>query len=185
MLTGQLPALIDHRKMVNQATTLSGHVPLDELSRLGEMLEKTSGNVQVSLTFHRGNGRQTCIDGEVSTTVSQICQHCMVEFEKLIACEIHLEIVPVERPEDPERSEAQENDRDLVVFADKLIPLPELIEDDLILAMPMVPRHEGPCPDGDYTLNTSEQPEPDQPVETHRPFADLARAMNEHNKLES
>ena len=48
--------------------------------------------------------------------------------------------------------------------------LVDIIEDDLILLLPMVPRHEeGQCSEHENHFENEHEPE------THRPFSDLAR----------
>jgi uncharacterized protein len=179
MLTGHLPTKLDHRRLAIQGASLNGLIPLSGFSRLVGLLENTTGNVQVGLMFHTGDGRQTCVDGQVNVEVSLICQNCMTEYLQPLACKVHSEIVAVDKPLD------EENQRDQLIYADKLIPAVELVEDDLILAIPMIPRHDGPCTEGEYIQSGDNTDEVVTTVETHRPFADLAKVINDQSKVES
>jgi uncharacterized metal-binding protein YceD (DUF177 family) len=74
---------------------------------------------------------------------------------------------------------------DAVVAPDKIISIAELVEDELILAMPMISRHEeGQCLETDYEqqgIVLQEVQETQETQTTYRPFADLAKTMNKQN----
>ena len=79
-----------------------------------------------------------------------------------------------------------EDDTDGLVCAERIIAVTDLVEDELILAVPMIPRHHDECSGDDFQHDSELVTE--APVETettHRPFADLAAAMSKLNKPES
>ena len=179
MLTGPLPALVDHRKMASQAKILEGLVPVSQLHRLRDMLAEIDGDVYLKLAFSRGNQERTRISGTTSATVELICQNCLAPYRQDLQCELDLEVV-----EQESELALLEEDADGFVADSHEIRLVDLIEDELILAVPMIPRHaDGECPGREYEQVAVEAPV--TPETTHRPFAGLAEAIKNKDKAES
>ena len=183
MFIGLIPERVDHRKLANQAGLIEGTLPIQCFHRLGEMLVVREGDVYLRLEFSKGDFGSTRVDGSVSTEVCTICQNCMQQFWRKISCDVALQIVA-----DESKLERLTEDEDAIVAPDKVISVAELIEDELILAMPMIPRHEeGQCPETDYerdvlVLQKVEKVEKVEKVQTtYRPFADLAKAIDKQN----
>jgi uncharacterized protein len=177
MLTGPIPERVDHRKLANQAGLIEGSLPLQCFHRLGEMLLVREGDVYLRLEFSKGEYGSTEVKGSAATEVSLICQSCMEQFRQQLTCELALRLVS-----DESKLEHLSEDDDAIVVPDKVVSVAELVEDELILAMPMIPRHEeGQCPGTDYEQEEIVQPVVKQENTTHRPFADLAKTMDNQN----
>ncbi|MBT4492626.1 MAG: hypothetical protein HOC70_05225 [Gammaproteobacteria bacterium] len=179
MLTGPLPALIDHRKLANQGRILEGSVPVNHLSRLRDMLAKVDGDVYLKLAFSKGDQQKTHVSGTTYATVELVCQNCLRGYSQELRCELGLDIVEQES----ELALLEEN-ADSFIADGQEIRIVDLIEDELILAVPMIPRHaDGACPGNDYG-----QAADDEPVTTemtHQPFAGLAEAIKNKDNSES
>ena len=178
MLAGPLADQVDHRKLAAQGTHLEGTLALSGLSRFSEMLADSRGEVQVDLTFGRGENGTTRISGRLDTEVLMICQNCLEQFATLLRCEVKTELVPAEDAIDPDSK------WEPLVHPSRLVSIVELIEDDLILAVPMIPRH----PAGECGIDTDDmtvQPDDNEEEGTYRPFAGLAEAVNKQNEVES
>jgi uncharacterized protein len=164
MLTGPLPELLDHRKMANQAGILEGSVPVQQFTRLREMLESGDGDVHLKLAFSKGDRDRTHVTGVVTARVELICQNCMTQYGQEIGSEVKMDIFPSE---------------------ERL--LAALEAEDSLLSVPMIPRHDDKdCPENEY--NVAADPVKAPVVEertTYRPFADLAKAMEKENDSES
>ncbi len=78
---------------------------------------------------------------QIDTTLSLICQRCLEPVETVIAVDQWFRFVP-----DEETAEAQDDDseEDLLVESAEF-DLCELVEDELVLAMPLIPSH-AVCP---------------------------------------
>ncbi len=79
-------------------------------------------------------------------------------------------------------------DADGIVTPDKVMAVADLIEDELILTMPMIPRHEeGECPKTEYEQvgivlpEVLEVKEVQESQTTYRPFAGLAETIDKQN----
>jgi uncharacterized metal-binding protein YceD (DUF177 family) len=101
----------------------------------------------------------------------------MQQFWRKISCDVALQIIS-----DESKLERLDKNEDAIVAPDNVISIAELIEDELILAMPMIPRHEeGKCPESDYRQDVTvlhEVREVGEVQTTYRPFADLAKTID-------
>jgi len=107
----------------------------------------------------------------------------MQQFRREVSCDVALQIVS-----DESKLERLSEVDDAIVEPDKVISVAELVEDELILAMPMIPRHEeGQCLETDYEQQeivlqeVPEVPEVQETQTTYRPFADLAKTIDKQN----
>jgi uncharacterized protein len=110
----------------------------------------------------------------------------MQQFRRQVSCDVALQVVS-----DESKLERLSEVDDAIVAPDKVISVAELVEDELILAMPMIPRHEeGQCLETDYEQQeivlqeVPEVPEVQEVQEaqtTYRPFADLAKTIDKQN----
>ena len=177
MLTGPIPEQVDHRKLANQAGLIEGSLPIQCFHRLGEMLVVREGEVYLRLEFSKGELGSTMVNGSAAAEVCLICQNCMQQYRQQVTCELALRVVS-----DESKLERLPEIDDAIVAPDKVISVAELVEDELILAMPMIPRHEeGQCPDTDYEQEEIVLPEVQEKQTTYRPFADLAKTIDKQN----
>ncbi|HVS22729.1 MAG TPA: YceD family protein [Gammaproteobacteria bacterium] len=115
---------------------LGGELELARLPRLASLLRSTAGSVRASLQFRqRGLGRLTATL-DLATTVELTCQRCLEPFAQPIAARVELLFVEpgeadAEIPQDCEPIELDDG---------RLLPA-RLIEDELIVAIPFVPKH--------------------------------------------
>jgi len=115
---------------------LRGELEIARLPRLAGLLHSKAGSVRASLQFRqRGLGRLAAML-ELATTVELTCQRCLEPFELPIAERTELTFVePGEAgtsiPEEVEPVELDDG---------RLLPA-RLIEDELIVAIPLVPKH--------------------------------------------
>ena len=182
MLAGPLPELLDHRKLANQQGIVEGSFPVKQLERFGEMLVDLAGDVNLRLAFSKGEHDRTEVHGHVATEVRLECQFCLRPVTIRLSSEIAVIVVKSEA-----ELEKLEEEQDGIISADKLMPIAALVEDELMLAVPMIPRHgDGECPDSEYAVTEDLAAEKqDESATTYRPFAGLADAIGKQNEPES
>ena len=143
--------------------TFEGTLRPGDLPRLAPELARPDGELRYRVTARLdGNRRQvvSCIiDGYVFLT----CQRTMEAFRHAIATEDRLVLVGSEAELPPIEAESDEEDH--VVAADPLDPV-GLVEDAVLLALPMVPRKPGTGPEAEGEGAGGDRPSP---------FAALAR----------
>jgi uncharacterized protein len=148
MLKGTLPILINHRRLASDNARLEGSIPLSRFTRFIEMLVDDSGEVAAKVDFRKGHKRKTLVVGAVEATVKVVCQNCMTPANVDISATVRLLIVG----SDDELAALAENDDGMVCVEEQVL-LVDLLEDELILAMPMVGRHaDGLCTPGPALL---------------------------------
>ena len=143
MLTRSLPQRVDHRKLVKDRAILQGTIPLNRFTRLTQSLQGDAGDLHASLEFRTGRKRRTLVVGKANVEVRLICQSCLDSLVHLLDIEIRLNLVNSH----PELLELELNEDGLVVES-SLVELVDFYEDELIVNLPMVPRHvKGECQD--------------------------------------
>ncbi|HJP51866.1 MAG: YceD family protein [Pseudomonadales bacterium] len=166
MSTGPFPEQVDHRKLAVENSKLEGSMPLATFGRLVEGLESDAADVRISLEFRKARKQKVKIVGTCEADVLMVCQNCLSSLEFHLRAEIRQWIVESEvaltkLPED----------EDGIVCLDEKIRLVDIVEDELILSLPMVARHdEGAC---ELVAHHQNDDSPAEPA-THKPFAGLA-----------
>ena len=141
-MKGGLPATIDPYLLAEKGAHLRGVLPVRQLRRLAELCLDDRGDVGIDLQFERSDAQGLCLmHGAVTATLHVACQRCLEAMALHLATEPRLVL---RRPEPP-TEEPTDEDETLVV--DKAFALSELVENELLLAMPMVPMHNlAECP---------------------------------------
>ncbi len=171
MSTGPLPDKIDHRKFGSDQVELNGMISLARFTRLCGLIENEDGLIHCKLRFKSGRKGKTQVTGQAELSALLICQSCLEVFEFTLAAAIRVCIVPSESafldlpPED-----------DGLVVPDRLVDIVDLVEDELIVALPMVPRHVLEQCEASFKESAPESStgvDSQKVTETYRPFADL------------
>jgi uncharacterized protein len=136
---------LDVRAFARFDGALSGSTPLSELPRL--QAEQDASEVETALVQWalsgqnrdlRGGAHQTWMHVQAQTTLQMVCQRCLEPMAMPLGVDRHFRFVSNEQAALAEDDQAEE---DLLVASPQFDAL-TLIEDELILAMPLVPRHE-------------------------------------------
>ncbi len=153
--------------------TLLGAWPLADLTRLAESLyvapsaaEHVSWQARFGQEEAVGRPVEPWLELEAGTHVTLQCQRCLQALHEPLALQRRFRFVASEA--EAERLDGESDDEHLVM--EPRLDLHALIEDELILELPLVPRHEGRCPE------PLPQPaaEPAAADERPNPFAALA-----------
>lgn len=154
-----LPEHVDVARLAARSARLQSVTPVSAMARLAELLVDVAGNVDSDLRF----SERQWIDGEASATVRVTCQRCLEPMSVALDARIRL-AVDVDDAQVPDDREAVMSDNG------DISPL-ALVEDELILALPIVPMHaEGEC-----TVRLAEK---SAPAERESPFAVLQQLKN-------
>lgn len=177
MLTGSLPEQVDHRKLAAEKARLEGSLPITSFERLCGLLDDTRGEVDVRLQFRKGKRHRTLVVGTASGAVTLICQSCLEPVVVTIQASISTQLL-----ETLEELQALPLREDGLVCPQADVTLVDLLEDELMVSLPMVPRHEagicGQSMAGERQVRDDETMQTD----TYRPFAGLASLAQTQNK---
>lgn len=138
-MSGQLPVQIDPIRLADDGARLCGTLPGNKLARLRELVLSGSRPqpVSVDLQFERTGQGVRQVRGAISTQVEMACKRCSQSLTVEIVTKPFFVLL---QPGEDESGEVES----LVVQAP--LSLSDLIEDELLLAMPMSSGHaEGEC----------------------------------------
>lgn len=132
-----IPEHIDPFRYAEQSLALDGTVRIADMQRLSTNVLNNDDLVNVSLQFGVDEQGITFLRGHLETKLTLQCQRCMEPYIYEIMSDFALGIVTTldeanALPEHYEPALAQEGS----------LALRELIEDEIILNLPIIPRHE-------------------------------------------
>jgi len=144
-----LPTMIEPFKLVAKRALVDGPVELDSLPRLrDELANKTSqeGFAEVELAFQRDQQGFATASGYVRATAGVVCQRCLGVVSIPLEASVSWVFITNETAfEDVPKA------YDAIMVEDEAVSLFDLIEDELLLALPPVPMHEeGECKAPDH-----------------------------------
>jgi len=162
------PANLDIRAFARAGAELNGQTPLSAMVRLSEEQPAGDGalaDAPVSWSL-RGGAHQIWLHVQAQARTALVCQRCLSPMVEALSVDRPFRFVADEATAMAEDDEAEE---DLLVLGPALDAL-ALIEDELLMALPLVPRHPV-CP---QPLSVSEGlAEPPCEVARPHPFAVL------------
>jgi len=173
MFDTRLPVHIDPLRMAESRRLLEGSIALAEMVRLGESLQDTQGEVSISLEFGIDNEGIRFIHGHVQAEVSLICQRCLETMRYPLDSEFMLGLV-----RSTTEAENLPSHYEPLLVDDEPLFLRDIIEDELLLALPIVAMHAPEeCSAELNSAPQSEQAQEDEDTGTtagDNPFAVLA-----------
>lgn len=116
---------------------LSGAIELNRFNRLSEMLESNEGTVEAAFRFRQDPAGWLIIELQYETAVHLVCQRCLGPFEQPLRETVEMALLESASLE----QKLPAHYEPLVLEEDRLMPA-MLIEDELIISLPIVPRHE-------------------------------------------
>lgn len=177
-----LPDLLDPHKAVAQAAVFEGTIEVERLPRLCDLLWRTeAGSAQFEpltaafrLAFGRDDDRRSVVTGRVQSLLPLRCQRCGQRFDLSVDVDVNLALAA-----GIDEANALPDAYDPLLVEDRLMRPSELIEDELILAIPAIPRHpDGECEPPVVASPASREdeaaaPDPERDP-SPQPFASLA-----------
>jgi DUF177 domain-containing protein len=172
-MLGGWSSIIDPIQLAEKGARLSGELPVKGLSRLVEMCCNDAGSVRIDLQFeHDPTDDLRTLHGTIDAGINVTCQRCMESMALSLSVHPHLLLLRA-----GDRDEFLESGNALAIK--RPVTLGSLIEDELLLSMPMVPMHPiDNCPAKESReLLRSQECAPNEKKRT-KPFAALAALKN-------
>ena len=168
LMSGALPPSLDLARAARQTYGVEGRLPVRSLPRLAEALASDTGEVRVALQAGVDPARRVTVTGRIDAELELQCQRCLEPVKLAVHAEPRLAWV---------KSDAQiaelSDEYEPLLSADGDVDLKELVADELLLALPLVPKHEGGAACGGFS-EPAERSE--EPAEVRKnPFAELAK----------
>lgn len=175
-MSDRFTEIIDPYALAKQGRSIEGKVALSELKRVLPLLQSSTGEVEFSLDFDTDEAGIPRVRGNVRTKLILQCQRCMEDMEFPVLSKVRLGIV---RSRDA--AEHLPDSYDPLV-CDEDASIISMLEDELILAMPVVAMHNiEDCPQGEsfsvlkFKEEQREGERNDAGTERKNPFAVLAQ----------
>lgn len=152
-----LPSTLDLARLASGEHQYEGQVVVETLSRLKALAASTgSAEVRLMITVSEQLGtKRVGITGGVRADLVMQCKRCLGEVSVSVSGEFDLVAVGSE-----EASDALPNDDAPVIAERQVLQVGNLVEDELILALPIVAMHEPQnCPGMDWQTDY-EKPHP-------------------------
>ena len=135
LMSANVPELLDAWRMVAARRCFDGQVPLSELTRLQGLVADAEGECSYALEFGRDETLQVAfVELTIDAALPLICQRSMQRFLLPVSVKQRLGLI---RDEDEEAALPPDYEALLVPEDGNLRPL-ELVEDELVLAVPVV-----------------------------------------------
>ena len=134
-MSAHLPAVIDVWRMVAARRQFEGTLPLSAFTRLRDSLVDTEGECRFVLEFGRDAGNQAFAEVRAEAELPLLCQRTLERYLHRVRLVQQLGLITSEAQESalPEQMEP------LLVPESGELQAIDLVEDELILAMPVVP----------------------------------------------
>lgn len=174
MIYGPIPPHVDPRKLADRGIALTGDLPLSDFSRVCELLTDTTGVVRVAFEFSRDEQKVAVMQLKLESEVRMICQRCLDEAVIPVSGE-YLYAIVVPGTEETHFPQGY----DVLEVGEEPLDLLALIEDELLLSLPIVPMHppeECQQPAGLLESETSKNA-----VKRSNPFSVLAQLKRDPN----
>ena len=167
-MSQHLPNRIDPRRYADAGRVLEGSRPMRGMARLAESAILDDGSVEVVLRFERDLVGHRLLHGEITATVELLCQRCLEPYRH----DLHSHFVLAFIKREAEADELPDEYEPVVLEEEGELTLDELIEDELLLSLPIVAMHPlEACPAAGLADSDMEP----ETVERKNPFALLAQ----------
>jgi len=134
-------AVIDGLEFVRSAAELSGEVLVTDLDRLADRLKDRGGTLRYKLVGNLDARQRPRLRVVVAGRISLECQRCLGRLPYDVALDSSLLVLA-----EGENGDTAEVDDLDAVAADPVMDVWSLVEDEVLLELPMAPRHvDGEC----------------------------------------
>lgn len=137
-----LPLMIEPARLAVSGERLVGQVQLLDLGRISDLILNRDGTVNFSLSFNKDDKGIVQITGELSAPLTVICQRCLNEMLLQLQSPVSIGVIDNQQQIDELPATLEP-----VIAEEHKVSLLQLIEEELLLAMPLSPVHErSACP---------------------------------------
>jgi uncharacterized protein len=123
---------VDCARMAADAAIVERVYPLNDMSRLRDLLADTSGSVKARFAFSKLAAGGAGATVAVQASVRLICQRCLQGFALPVSSESEIEFAA------SEADAPTDSPREIYTMTDGTVSLRELAEEELLLALPVI-----------------------------------------------
>lgn len=149
-MSREFPDFIDPWRAAEGGKRIGGTIPLARFRRLAPLLASNDGEAAFDLQFGYDAQRRATVAVEVSSPLRLTCQRSLEPYVERVEQRSLLQIIG-----EPGEEALLSGDEEFVLVEEGHLAVADLVEDELLLAVPQVPRN----PDVERVLATTASPE--------------------------
>ena len=127
-------------KFAKKNLSVTDELSIIDLPRINGIAHNKSDKIKVNYSFYVENKTTPCLDGEISLNIYLTCQRCLEELPFSLDLSFSMAFVKNEN-----QAEELSKHLEIYLFEDKELSLIDLISDEILLSIPMVPKHNLDC----------------------------------------
>ena len=142
-MSGGLPIQIDPLDLAKNQIHLRDAYGISEMPRLAEYSPSDQALIQVDLHFRPEGDTGAKLSGEITTELKLRCERCLgsLMLPLTIRPVIFFEASAVDSSDKQSVGEEESDLRDIIAL-DGPVDLKDLVEEEILLAIPMIPKHD-------------------------------------------
>jgi uncharacterized protein len=134
-----LKRIPDAFSFARNSGSLEGVLAVSSMERLHDLLTEIAGEVSWQLEGYRAERGEAMLHLTVSGAIPLACQRCLGAISFELDVDRLLELVPADA--DLSQDELEDDSRDYLPV-EKELDVAELVEDEILLSLPVAPRHQ-------------------------------------------
>ena len=137
----QLPKTIKLFNFAKKEVNLHGECKISNMPRVSAIAKNDNDSVEVNLSFHLDNEKTPCVKGIIDLKVVLDCQRCLDDLEINLNIPFKLAFVKYEN-----QADGIDNSYEIYHVGEvEDLETIDLITDEILLSIPMVPSHNFEC----------------------------------------
>ena len=139
-LNKSLPGQLKLFNFAKKEISLSGIYQISDFPKISEIASNNKDNVSVDLSFYLKNNKTPCVEGIIELDIVLVCQRCLDDLSIVLKVDFNLAFV-----RHGKESDELDSHYEIYVIEDEELATHDLISDEILLSIPMVPAHDYDC----------------------------------------
>ena len=139
-LNKSLPSQLKLFNFAKKEVSLSGLYQISDFPKISEIANNKKDNVRVDLSFYLKNNKTPCVNGIIELDIVLECQRCLDDLS--VALKVNFTLAFVKHDHE---SEELDSHYEIYVIEEEELATHNLISDEILLSIPMVPMHDYDC----------------------------------------
>ena len=139
-LNKSLPGQLKLFNFAKKEISLSGIYQISDFPKISEIASNKKDNVRVDLSFYLKNNKTPCVDGIIELDIVLACQRCLDDLS--IGLKVNFNLAFVRHNQE---SGELDSNYEIYVLEEEELATHDLISDEILLSIPMVPTHDYDC----------------------------------------
>ena len=139
-LNKSLPNQLKLFNFAKKEVSLSGLYQISDFPKISDIANNKKDNVRVDLSFYLKNNKTPCVEGIIELDIVLTCQRCLDDLSIALKIDFNLAFV-----RNDQQSEELDSHYEIYVIEEEELATFDLISDEILLSIPMVPTHDYDC----------------------------------------